>query len=958
MEATVLSVGKSVLSGALSHTKSAISEEVALQLGVQRDQDFIREELEMMKSFLMVAHEERDDHEMFSTWVKQVRDVAYDAEDCLQDFSVHLEKPLSRHFPCTLQERHRIAKQMKELRARVEDVSQRKLRYHLTKDSTSKHATKSEQSGMVAEAIFDVNEARWAAMTENSKVDLVQLINNESKGLRVIAVWGTSGGLGQMLTIRAAYEDPCVQRKFPLRAWVRMMHPFNPIDFVHSLLEQFHSAVGLEALLGRRRTGQELAVELNRYMDQMGYLIVLNGLSSIEEWDRIRTCFPNNKEGSRIVVSTPHVEVANLCIGQEGVISELKHLYDDQVLYAFYEKDSEDCTQSAKPMSSKNVNTTSSNNSMMSTVEIPGNQSKVADANKAVRKSLTRIRTACALEESQLIGREKEKSDVIALILTNLPGQEVPVISVWGMGGLGKTILVKDVYHSKILSGLFDKRAFVTVVRPFVLEDVLKSLAMQLDSESSEKKDMIDLAGRRRKIAMMGLNALNEELAKILDRKRCLIVLDDLSSTAEWDKIILNLSKMENTSRIIVTTREENIAMHCSNKQENIYRLTVLQYKDALDLLIKKVFKESTCLDKYPELIEEADVILKKCNGLPLAIVTIGGFLANQPKTTVEWRKLNKHISAELKMNPQLESIRTILTKSYDGLPYHLKSCFLYTGAIFSSGHKISQRRLVRRWKAEGYLMGVHDKCEEEIATDYFMELIDRSMILPSQQSVYSRKGIDSCHIHDLMHDICISKAIEENLVFRFEEDCSSSDTQRIFRHLAISSNWKGDESEFESKVDLSRVPSLTVFGKVRPFAISAKMRLLRVLDLEDTKGLVDHHLQQIGKLYHLKYLSLRRCDDIYCLPDSFGNLRQLQTLDIAFTNVLKLPKTITKLTKLQFLCAGSVGKSDVEPKIASNRLCLLPLCSVACCMAWCAPQLLKWRFSFDGEPKRHDILH
>uniref|UniRef100_A0A3B5XT59 Uncharacterized protein n=1 Tax=Triticum aestivum TaxID=4565 RepID=A0A3B5XT59_WHEAT len=96
-------------------------------------------------------------------------------------------------------------------------------------------------------------------------------------------------------------------------------------------------------------------------------------------------------------------------------------------------------------------------------------------------------------------------------------------------------------------------------------------------------------------------------------------------------------------------------------------------------------------------------MILKKCKGLPLAIVTIGGFLANQPKTALEWKKLNEHISVvELQMNPELEAIITVLNKSYDGLPYHLKSCFLYL-PIFPEDYNIKLKRLLRRWIAEGY---------------------------------------------------------------------------------------------------------------------------------------------------------------------------------------------------------------------------------------------------------------
>ena len=83
MEATAMSLGKAVLGGALSYAKSQAAEEVALQLGVQRDHAFIRGELEMMLAFLMAAHDERDEHMVVKTWVKQVRDVAYDVEDCL-----------------------------------------------------------------------------------------------------------------------------------------------------------------------------------------------------------------------------------------------------------------------------------------------------------------------------------------------------------------------------------------------------------------------------------------------------------------------------------------------------------------------------------------------------------------------------------------------------------------------------------------------------------------------------------------------------------------------------------------------------------------------------------------------------------------------------------------------------------------------------------------------------------
>ncbi|KAM0855256.1 hypothetical protein ACQ4PT_049890 [Festuca glaucescens] len=120
MEATGVSIGKSVLDVALGCAKSAVAEEISLQLGVHRDKAFVTGELEMMRSFLVVAHDEQDDHrKVVMTWVKQVHDVAYDVEDCLQDFVVRLQKKKQSwwRIPRTPIDRRNVAKQMMDLRA-------------------------------------------------------------------------------------------------------------------------------------------------------------------------------------------------------------------------------------------------------------------------------------------------------------------------------------------------------------------------------------------------------------------------------------------------------------------------------------------------------------------------------------------------------------------------------------------------------------------------------------------------------------------------------------------------------------------------------------------------------------------------------------------------------------------------------------------------------------------------
>jgi Ni2+-binding GTPase involved in maturation of urease and hydrogenase len=220
--------------------------------------------------------------------------------------------------------------------------------------------------------------------------------------------------------------------------------------------------------------------------------------------------------------------------------------------------------------------------------DVLNDQAEGVDGKKVVGKSLTRIRTmADALEESHVVGRENEKYDIINLVAAQATDQ-FQVISVWGMGGLGKTTLVKNVYHT-MLSSMYEKHAFVTVMRPFSLVELLRSLVMQLEREHSEKKGVMGLMASTKNALLMTSAELIKELTSLLERKKCLIVLDDVSSNAEWDMIIKVFHDMGNTSRIIVTTRDEGIAKHCSGQQENIYKLKGLEDKDALDLFAKKV---------------------------------------------------------------------------------------------------------------------------------------------------------------------------------------------------------------------------------------------------------------------------------------------------------------------------------------------------------------------------------
>ncbi|VAI41604.1 unnamed protein product [Triticum turgidum subsp. durum] len=355
MEATGVSLGKAALGGALGYATSKAAEEIALQLGVERDVNFIRDELQMMQSFLMTADEEQSQNKVLTTWVKQIGVLAYKVEDSLMDFGLHSEKrPFLGCIPRNPGDRRRIAKEVKELRAEVEDVSNRNLRYRLIKESSCSNPTAAEEQASIASvAMFGITEARFATFVheKSSVVDLHQLINSNDVNLRVIAMWGTCGDIGKTSAIQEIYDDPKVLKRFGFHAWIRLMHPFNPQEFLRSLVRQFyensHDEVGkpgketsVGAVLAKmeKMDQSDLVHVFNALLCSNSYLVIINDLSTIEEWHCIKKYFPDNKKQSRIIVSTQQVEIACLCTEKPYQVSEFKQLSCDQTIYLFHKK--------------------------------------------------------------------------------------------------------------------------------------------------------------------------------------------------------------------------------------------------------------------------------------------------------------------------------------------------------------------------------------------------------------------------------------------------------------------------------------------------------------------------------------------------------------------------------------------------------------------------------------------
>ncbi|KAK8634141.1 hypothetical protein V6N13_014970 [Hibiscus sabdariffa] len=185
---------------------------------------------------------------------------------------------------------------------------------------------------------------------------------------------------------------------------------------------------------------------------------------------------------------------------------------------------------------------------------------------------------------------------------------------------------------------------------------------------------------------------------------------------------------------------------------------------------IKEVMDAEELINKSRDYLQ----FKRKCDGLPLAIVAIGGLLSTKGKDVFEWKRLCEDLSKQLKSNPHLAHVQTILSFSYHDLPHYLKPCFLYVG-VFPRNHHIRVQKLIRLWIAEGLVKKNQEMTLEETAKAYLTRLINRSLVQVEWSDSTGRAR--SCRAHDLIHDVLLSKLEDQNLIQSSE--ASSNDAAR-----------------------------------------------------------------------------------------------------------------------------------------------------------------------------------
>lgn len=372
---------------------------------------------------------------------------------------------------------------------------------------------------------------------------------------------------------------------------------------------------------------------------------------------------------------------------------------------------------------------------------------------------------------------------------------------------------------------------------------------------------------------------------------RYFIVIDDVWSICTWSAIGCALPDNNLGSRILATTRINDVARSCSVQPIDF----VLWMKALNDCDSKRLFHSRISV---PEEDWQLDLkvyenMMQMCGGTPLAIVVTAGLLSLNFAKPSQSSILEKAILSVSNQHSMIQGMEKILHISYGDLSLPVKSCFMYL-STFPKDYTIRRDCLIRRWIAEGFIPENSEECSREIGETYFNELISRRLIQPVFS--YDDDHAVGCTVHGVILDFIVSLSCRENFLIAREDLRFEKFPCDVIRRFSLNCRGQGKVGTMANSVlHISRVRSLAVYGDFSTGGMIdlSACKLIRVLDLEGTKNL--HQLESIGNLWLLKYLALGGTY-VNCIPEQIMALEHLAVLDLRRSYVTLLqPYVLTR---------------------------------------------------------------
>ncbi|KAL1552172.1 putative late blight resistance protein R1B-16 [Salvia divinorum] len=462
------------------------------------------------------------------------------------------------------------------------------------------------------------------------------------------------------------------------------------------------------------------------------------------------------------------------------------------------------------------------------------------------------------------------------------------VVSLTGMFGLGKTTVAREVFNNPAIIYEFPVRIWLYISQDFSNKDIFLAIIKEFTTitEGIRQKDEQELC---------------RDAVDHLEKVCFLIVMDDVWSTADWDRLHIVLPRINKNGKILITSRNEDVGTYASCPMPP-KKLRFFTQEESWELLRLKGLRSRDCPS---ELESVGQIIAKNCHGLPLSVVVIGGILATKYSaldkgvTKKAWEEVSTQVN-ELLKDPA-NRVNKFISLSYDALPYNLRACFLYLG-VFPEDYEIPVSRLICMWIGEGFIQQSNDSSLEETAEKYLKDLISRNLVTIDKFKPNGK--VKTCRIHDTLREFCRTEAANENENFFQEIKCRNGTFDPNldqYRRISIHTNCL---KFIRSKPAGHRVRSFVCFSKdgfVLPTENVPHMlgafELLRVLEVKPIKlTKITSHMYE---LIHVRYIALSL--DMQTLPSKFSELWNIQTLIIDTTwRELAVKADIWKLSRLR----------------------------------------------------------
>ncbi|CDP11750.1 unnamed protein product [Coffea canephora] len=497
--------------------------------------------------------------------------------------------------------------------------------------------------------------------------------------------------------------------------------------------------------------------------------------------------------------------------------------------------------------------------------------------------------TGSTVNEPEVLGRDEEKGQIVDILMKekDRDDQNVSVLPIVGVGGLGKTTLAQLVFNDERIAKHFEPKLWVWVSEDFDVKRIIKALINSI---------------QRTPIGELELAPLQSNLRELLRGKRYLIVLDDVwnENPREWEKMKSVLQCGSRGSSIVVTTRKKKVA--------EIMRTLETHYLSSLsEDRCWSLFKQQAfdCQEKEERLEAVGKEIVKKCGGVPLAAKALGGFL--RFKSEAEWNSVK---CSELWNLPEDETrILPALRLSYLNLPVELRGCFAYC-AVFPKGSEIEKEEVIHLWMANGLITSNGTMEVEDVGDAVLTELHDRSLLQAVRKDVFGYGSVPAFKMHDLVHDLAQS---------------------------VMEAKHGGTESNRTMMLDmphdrLTVAFPITITGIDQFSSFLSKCGSLRALIVRSPWWTANKFTElppAVSKLKHLRHVNLSRTD-IVELPNSICDLWNLQILNLNDCGKLQsLPKGMRFLRNLRHLCLQGCGSLTHMPSGIGKLTCLRTLSMV-----------------------------